>query len=248
MKFSALLTTLIAILCLANLSLAGGPDSGFYLGGGGHLNWITGSGSWDNFDFELDNAFPSEDSPDEVGFAWSDKMMIGIMPVIGYKLSPNVALQVGYGFNITKSSSQSSIITQGLGVYEQGVSIEWHQRNLEVLGFYYPDSDLEYFFFGGLDLANVETDITIFETAQSPDGTGQGIINGDYNLNTDEISAVGYIFGAGIEFTSDNNEQAAFVTMQYSRSLTDETFFGTEGFKIDVGGITLTAGVKWYLF
>ncbi len=36
------------------------------------------------------------------------------------------------------------------------------------------------FFFGGLDLTNVETEITVFETAQSPDGTGNAITNGDH--------------------------------------------------------------------
>jgi len=180
--------------------------------------------------------------------AWTDKILIGVKPVVGYKLNQSLALQVGYGVNISKTSRQSSVESNGLIFYEQGVSVEWKQTNLEVLGLFYPDSDLNYYFFGGMDMTTVDTDITIFENAEYQDNTGQIVSNAEFTVESDKITAFGFILGAGVEFTSANHQRAVYVSLQYSRTMTDDKFFVQETLKADMGGFALMAGMKWFLF
>lgn len=248
MKFSILWIALATMICATTISWAGGPESGFFLGGGGYATYVNGTGTWNNVDFEIDSAFPSDDNSGAIGMAWTDLILLGVKPVVGYKFNSNFALQLGYAFNITKSSRQSGVSSDGLVFYEQGLSVEWGQDNFEALAFYYPDSELEYYLFGGLEIIKIETKITLFENAEYQDDSGFVNSNGDFQIFDDQIAATGFIIGAGVEFTSDNDQRAAYVSMQYSRSLTDDSFFETEDFKVDMGGITLNVGVKWYLF
>ncbi len=239
-------TVLIAVLTVTS-AVAGGPESGFYFGGGGNAQWVSGNGTWGTYDFDISQPL-SSDSGAALGFAWTDKVLLGVKPIIGYKLNSSLALQVGYSLNITKPSRQSVSSTNGLVFYEQGISYEWKQNNLEILGLFYPNSDLEYYFFGGVELVEVNTDITLYENVEYEDGFGGVIGNGDFQVQSDKIRATGFVLGAGVEFTSDNNQRAAYVSIQYSRSVTDDTFFGSEAFKVDLGGISFNGGIKWYLF
>jgi hypothetical protein len=232
---------------LTTTAQAGGPESGFFIGGGANLQWVSGNGSWSTYEFDISQPLSNEEN-DPIGFAWTDKMLLGVKPVVGYKINGSLALQVGYGMNIPKPSNQSYSESNGLVFYQQGLNMEWEQRNLEILGILYPDSDINYYFFGGLDLVNVKTKISIFESAEFPDEFGNTIIGGEVDEQNDTITATGFILGTGLEFVSEDKRRVAYLSVQYSRSLTNDAFFGTEDFKVDLGGFTLMGGIKWYPF
>lgn len=237
-------------LCLstaAAVALAGGPDSGFYLGGGPSFTWVTGTGTWDVYEFEIDRPLATEDGG-ALGLAWTDRILLGLKPVVGYRFNPGLALQVGYGLNITKSSQQSYGELTGTSYYEQGMNVEWRQRELEILGVFQSGGNLELALFGGLDLISVTTDILLYEGVEYQDYIGDLISLVDYQNNTDKVSAAGFIVGAGVEIPSENEEAEVFLSAQYSWAKTDEAFFGTESFKVDVGGVSFMAGVRWFPF
>lgn len=246
MKIFVILMACMLCLVVVGTASAEGPDSGFFFGGGANIQWISGSGTWGDYNFDISSPLSTEG--DAVGLAWTDQMLLGVKPVIGYKFNTSFALQFGYGINITKPSRQSNIETNGVVTYEQGLAVEWTQRNFEALGVFYPNSDLNYYFFGGLDFSKVDTEITLFENASYPDDLGGVGSDGLLQVEDDSISALGFIFGAGLEFTSDNRSRTAYISVQYTRSMTDDTFFGTEDFKVDLGGFSLMAGMRWYPF
>ncbi len=247
MKILVLWVAILAGAGLASNAQAESEQTGFFLGGAGGFQWFSGSGTWNGFDFEIDQPLSGEDgSP--IGLSWDNRALLGIKPMAGYRFNRSFAVQVGYNLNIPKSSQQTYSETDGIVTYEQGMTVEWTQRNVEVLGIYYPDAELGYYFFGGLDLARAETKITLFENADYIDNVGDSISAGDFEVLSDHITATGFILGAGVEFASDSNKRVAFASVQYSRSMTDGAFFGTDDFKVDMGGISLVAGIKWYPF
>lgn len=240
----------VAIIALAGtpaVAWADSPESGFYLGGGGNLLWVAGTGTWSDYDFDVKQPLATEEGS-TIGFAWTDKMLLGIKPLVGYKFNELVCLQVGYGMSIPKSSQQKISESNGLVYYEQGLNVEWEQRNLEVLGLFYPNTDLGYYFFGGFDMTWVDTKITLFENAEFPDANGNPIYDGATQIENDDIVSTGFILGVGLEFSSENRNTVVYVSGQYSRSVTNDTFFGTEDFKVDVGGLSFMVGIKWYPF
>jgi opacity protein-like surface antigen len=225
---------------------AGGPDSGFFIGGGGYVQFIKGTGTWADYDFEIDTPL-SEEEGTPIGFAWTDKLLLGIKPMLGYRLNRQLELQVGYGLNITKSSQQSDTQYDTYTTYEQGFSLAWQQRSLEIIGVFYPDSDMGYFFYAGFDMTRVKADFTFYEGIEFDDFNGNPVSEVTSTDESDSISATGIIFGGGIEFASDNN-RAVFVSVQYSTAKTDDIFFGTEDYKVGVGGLAFMLGVKWFPF
>ena len=241
-----LMFVLFAAMGGAATAWAGGPDSGLFIGGGAHIQWIKGTGTWAQYDFEIDNPLSVEDG-EPVGLAWTDKVLLGIKPMVGYRFNRTLELQVVYGLNITKSSQQSETQYDGITSYEQGFSLAWQQRSVEVLGVFFPDPEQGYFFYGGLDLTSIKADFTLYEGVAYEDYFGNPISEVAAQKESDSISATGIIFGVGMEFNSDNN-LAVFTSAQYSTAKTDDTFFGTEDFKVGVGGITFLIGVKWFPF
>ncbi len=247
LRILAFWVAFLALTVTTAVSWADGPDSGFFIGGGGNLLWTSGSGTWSIYDFEVTQPLSTEEGG-PVGLAWTDKMQLGVKPMVGYKINDSWALQVAYGLSIPKSSQQIYSETNGLVYYEQGLNIEWKQRDLELVGIFYPDTDLAYYFFGGVDVTFVDTKITLFENAEYPDESGNTIISGDYQIETDDILATGFILGAGLEFAADDRNTVVYLSAQYCRSMTDDAYFSTEDFKVDVGGISFMVGVKWYPF
>jgi opacity protein-like surface antigen len=241
------LALILALLTLPAWSHAEGPDSGFFFGLGGNLQWVPGSGTWDQHEFDIRSPM----SPDEggaVGFSWTDKALLGIKPMAGYRLSPHLALQVNLGLNIPKTSQQSYAATDAMNVYEQGMTMEWNQRNLEILGIYQPDAELDYYFFGGIELTRVDMNVLLFEGVEFEDYAGNPTSFSDFQNQSDHITALGFILGGGVEFPSDNRKRVVFASAQYAFTRTGDTFFGTPDFKVDLGGISLTIGVKLYPF
>jgi hypothetical protein len=252
MKMEADLKSMVLIVaflaglgCLA--ARAEGPASGIYVGGAVGIQWVNGTGTWAEYDFEIDSPLSVEEGG-SVGLAWTDKILLGLKPLVGYRINHTLALQVGYGLNIPKSSQQTTTESDGFISYEKGLSVEWKQRSLEFLGIIHPDSDLGYFFFAGLDMTRIETKIILYEGLEYEDFYGNLVAQGQAQEEADKISATGVIFGGGMEFPSDDNKRAAYISVQYSTAKTNDTFFGTEDFKVNVGGISFMVGVKWYLF
>ncbi len=246
MKALAFLMVLMAMVVSAAPSWAEGPE-GFFVGGGANLLYVAASGTWSEYDFSVREPLSTEDGG-PVGLSWTDKMLLGVKPVAGYKFNEFFALQVGCGLNIPKTSQQQTSESNGVIYYEQGLNIEWQQSNFEVLGIIYPNTELGYYFFGGFDMTWVDTQVTLYENAEYPDANGNTLIGGVYQIENDKVASAGFILGAGLEFASENRNTVVYVSGQYSRSMTDDTFFGTEDFKVDVGGLALMVGLKWYPF
>ena len=246
MKTFGFWVVLVAVIGGASFAGAESPESGFFMGGGAHIQWIKGSGTWAEYDFEITNPL-SVDSGDPVGFSWTDKVLLGLKPMVGYRLNRQFEMQVAYGLNITKSSQQSDTRYDGFTTYEQGFSLAWEQRSVEILGVYFPSPDQRYFFYGGLDLTHIKTDFTLYEGVGYEDYFGNPVSEVAAEKESDSISATGFIIGAGIEFPSDGN-LAVFASAQYSTAKTDDAFFETEDFKVGVGGIAFMLGVKWFAF
>ncbi len=247
MKFPISLMVLIAITGSAAAGFAGGPDAGFFAGVAGSAQWISGKGTWDTSDFNVDQPLTNEDGV-TVGLMWPNHMIIGAKPVFGYKINPGFALQFGYTLNIPKSSSESYSGYSGNVTYEQGYSAEWAQSSFDLVGLYYPDEDLGYYFYGGVELVRAEVKITLFESAQGTDQMGDLFTNSDNDLHADHTSTAGFVVGAGWEIPAESNKRVTFITLQYSHSVTNDNLFGTEDFKVNVGGISFMAGIKWFHF
>jgi len=226
---------------------AGGPDTGFFLGGGAHLTWIDGGGTWDTYDFRIDQPL-SDENGNTLGLNWTDHVILGLKPMIGYRVSRGVTFQISTSLNIAKSSQQQYSEAYGAAYYESGMNVEWKQRDTEILAVFHTDSNLGFFYYAGVDLVAVTTDILLYEGVEYSDVIGDLISSIDYQDNSDSISATGLVVGAGVEIPSGSRTTSAFLSAQYSYARTDDTFFGTEGFKVDVGGFSFMAGVKWFPF
>ncbi len=246
MKSLGILIVFLTTIGGAATAWAGGPESGFFLGGGGFIQFIKGSGTWADYDFEIDTPLSVEEGA-PLGFAWTDKVLLGLKPMVGYRLNRQLELQVGYGLNITKSSQQSDTSYDSNSTYEQGFSLSWQQRSLEIVGVFYPDRDMGYFFYAGFDMTRIKADFTFYEGVGYDDFNGNPVSEVMSTNESDIIDATGIIFGGGIEFPSDG-KTAAFASIQYSTAKTDDIFFGTEDFKVGVGGLTILLGVKWFPF
>jgi hypothetical protein len=252
MKMEADLKSMVLIVAfLAGLGCvtawAESPEPGIYIGGAAGIQLVPGTGTWAEYDFKIDNPLSVEDDG-AVGFAWTDKFLLGIKPLMGYRINSTLALQVGYGLNIPKSSQQTTTQSDGFTSYEQGFSMEWKQRSLEVLGVFHPDSDLGYFLFAGLDLTKIEAKVILYEGLEYEDYYGNLVADAQAQEAIDKISTTGAIFGGGLEFPSEDNNRVVYFSAQYSTAKTNDTFFGTEDFKVLVGGLSFTVGVKWYPF
>lgn len=245
MKSVILWVTFLTAIGSVTTAWGSGPETGFFLGGAGNFQWVSGKGTWAELDFEIDQSLGDEGA---VGFSWDHHLLIGIKPLIGYKLSSNFAMQVAYAVNIPKNSQQSYSIGNSNITYEQGLTSEWTQRHLELVGLYYPDPDMGYYFFGGLDIGRVEMKNTVYENASFTDGAGDNITGSEYEIFNDHVVAAGFIIGAGFEIPSDNNKRVTFISAQYSRTITNDDFFGTDDFKVDIGGFAVMLGIKWYHF
>ncbi len=232
------------ILFLATDSLA---DTGFFVGGGGLIQMVPGSGTWNDISFKVREPL-STGEDGAVGFFWSDNFLLGVRPLVGYRLSDSLALQATYSLSIPKSSIQSYSESNNTTYYSQSLTVDWSQGTTELLAVYSPAADLKYFVYGGLDLTRVKLDVTLTESAGAGDQFGNEFFNGDFQVISDDIDAMGLVVGAGILVPSFGRHTEGFVSLQYSTAKTGDTLFGTEDFKVTVGGIALQAGVRWFPF
>ncbi|PID79954.1 hypothetical protein CSB20_08635, partial [bacterium DOLZORAL124_64_63] len=80
------------------------------------------------------------------------------------------------------------------------------------------------------------------------DPFGNTLFEGDSEIHTDKISALGFIIGVGFEFPTGGNNRVIYVAAQYEAATTHDTFHGTEDFHVNVGGFTAMLGIKYFPF
>jgi hypothetical protein len=231
-------------LFLASASLA---DTGFFVGGGGLIQMVPGSGSWNDVSFKVREPL-STGEDGAVGFFWADNFLLGVRPLIGYRISDSLAFQATYSLSIPKTSIQSYSESNNTTYYSQSLTVDWSQGTTELLAVYSPDADLDYFVYGGLDLTRVSVDVTLTESAGAGDQFGNEFFNGDFQVISDDIDALGLVVGAGILVPSFGRHTEGFLSLQYSTAKTGDTLFGTQNFNVTVGGFALQAGVRWFPF
>jgi len=227
--------------------LTHGPRTGFYVGAACDVRWITGSGTWSTYDFDVDQ-YLSVDGGGPVGLAWRDHFLLGLQPSLGYRLSRAFALQAGLAVHIPKSSKQSTYESTTNYYYEQGMTIDWHQRVIEVLAIWRPDEDGRFYLQAGVEWHAVTVDVLLWEGVQINDDLGTLVGLEDYRDQSSKTDAAGFVVGGGMEWVSESGRREVFVAAQYSTARTDGALFGTEDFKVDIGGISATAGLRFHLF
>ncbi len=94
----------------------------------------------------------------------------------------------------------------------------------------------------------VKHKITLFEGSEYHDPFGNTLFEGDSEIHTDKISALGFIIGVGFEFPTGGNNRVIYVAAQYEAATTHDTFHGTEDFHVNVGGFTAMLGIKYFPF
>lgn len=243
--FLSLLLLTVSSLMAPVIASAESPDSGFFLSGAGSVQIFTGTGTWDGIDFNMQEPL-STDSP--VGFSWTDRLVLGVKPMVGYRLNSRFSVQLGMGLNIAKSSQQTYSELVGYQYYEQGYSAEWQQRMTEALLVMHTESNLNFYGFVGVERADIKMRVTLYEGGESYNGWGDLVSTGESRIEEDNIWALGFLIGGGVEFPSGTDNSAVFMSAQYSVTKTDDTLFGTPDFKVDVGGLTALIGIKWFPF
>jgi hypothetical protein len=248
MKRIALFLTLLLLGVSATTTLASGPENGFFLGGGAHVRWVPATGTWNGQDFDAQEPLGEEEQP-TIGFSWTDKFLLGVKPMVGYRVNPYFAFQASYDLNIPKSSQQVSSTSTVDSYYEQGLQLEWRQRSIELVGVFHPGGGHgDFFVFAGVDLMRLTVDATLYEGLESNDIFGNLTSIGEVQNFTDHSTTTGLIIGAGLDFPSSSELTEVFIHAQYSTARTRGAFFGTEDFEVDVGGVTVTVGMRLYPF
>ncbi len=243
------LLALLATLTLgaAPAALAAGPESGFFVGGGAHVLYVPGEGSWDGLEFNIKEPLTGDpDAP--VGFFWSDNFLLGVKPMMGYRVNENLAFQATYSVNIPKTTQQSYSESTVNTYYEQGMQAEWRQRSIELVGVFQPSAYSDFFIYGGVDLLRVTMDVTLYEGVETTNLFGDLITAGEVQMYSDHLTTSGWLVGMGLEFPSQSEFSEVYVSAQYSTARSQGAFFGTPDFDVDLGGLSVTVGMRIYPF
>ena len=248
-KTAALLPLLLVLAAslLATGACGGGPDSGFFIGGGAHVLYVPGTGSWDDMDFDIQESL-SDEPGSTIGFFWADNFLLGVKPLVGYRVNPNLAFQASYGFNIPKSTQQVYSESTVNAYYEQGMQVDWAQHSMELVGVFQPLEQGDFFVFAGVDLCRVNMDVTLFEGVETDNLFGDVITDSQIQKFKDHLSAVGLVFGLGLEFPTQSEFVEYYLSARYSTTRSQGAFFGTPDFEVDVGGLAVTVGMRLYPF
>lgn len=242
----ATLAFVAAIGCVTPVRAQNGA-AGLYVGGGGGLSRIGGTGEWGGDDFSASNLFPTEEG-EPPGLAWTDHLLLGITPSFGYEFNGGWALQVGVDLNIPKTSQQTFTEYGSSGTYEDSATATWTQRGLEVLGVFHPGRDRRHFFYAGLTWIRIDVEFSSYQGYEFYDYVGNQISDGAQAVLSDVISATGLVFGGGIDFPSSDGQHVVFLSAEYTAARTQGSLFDVEGFDVDVGGFAVMVGVRWFPF
>lgn len=238
----------------ATPALADRPDTGFFIGGAARVGLIDGTGTWQYTDrdgvdwpinFSLDA--PMSEGGNAMGFNWEEKILIGMTPSIGYYLNETLSLQLRLGWNFPKSSSQSYTETNGQSViHREGFNAEWKQRSTQLVMGFHRASDFAYYLYGGISLVQVDHKITIYEGNEYNFGFDFTHFDGSSQVFNDDFNTLGILLGIGFEFPTPGDNRVIFASAQYESARTDETFHGTDDFRVEIGGFSALLGIKWF--
>jgi hypothetical protein len=248
----ARLKTYLSILILvvaaggAVVAAAGNAESGFFLGAGVNILTMDGTGEWSGFDFSIDAPLNTSEGG-AVGLNWSDKLLFGAKPMVGYRFSPDFALQADLSYFAPKTNSQTFTVSDQGYTYTQRMDMEWNQRNFALIGLIHPMAEKSIFLFGGVEFVSIEANVTFSEGLDFEWWDGEWDTASDAQSTSTDIDAVGYLLGGGLETPPGDKNVSTFVYVQYSTAITDDSFFGTRDFKVKVGGFSAAIGFKWYL-
>lgn len=247
MKTCAWFCVLMSISFSSGTVRAGDGESGLFVGVGVNILSMDGTGSWADKDFSLDAPLSTE-SGQLIGLNWSDKLMFGAKPVAGYRFNPSLALQANYSYFVPKTASQSYTVTTQNYVYRQSMDLEWSQQGVELLALVHPMEQKNIFLLGGVEFVGIEAKVTFSEGVEYDQGDGILGNASDSQSTSDKISAFGYVVGGGLESPPGDSNFSTFILVQYSTAVTKDSFFGTEDFRVKVGGFSVMLGAKWTLF
>jgi hypothetical protein len=247
MKPSRLLPALLIATCCLPAAAEDAPRTGLYLGAGGGLHWIDGTGTWGADPFRAAETVPTEEG-ETIGLAWSDNFLIGVTPLVGIRLSSLLALEIGCDLNVPKTSTQYYSAYYTSSYYEDRMNVEWKQRSLKVQGVLYPTPNRRLRLSAGLLRTSLVMDVTLFESYQTENYFGDPVATESSEDSSDKISTTGLVFGAGYDFPLANDQSVLFLSAEYTSCMTDGGLLDTDDFLVDVGGFAFTAGIRWFPF
>jgi len=244
------------------------PDQGFFIGGNVTAILMNGEGKMDEEDFIVTDElfvmtviedFSSFTATWEYpGWGLDTKLLFGLQPVVGYRISPQFAVSLSYNYYFKKSSDQSDSYT--FLFYSPGSRIsttadmEYSQSAVQVLAQYYPIVETGFLFFleAGVEFLFMSAERN-YEWTFSDPGFLPLIIssNADGSDNT-----IGFIIGGGIEVPVISQNISFIATALYSFTNYD----GDELLKVKkpvvedpnipielgVGGFIGNAGLRMY--
>ncbi len=238
---------LVTVLSLPGGMGARAADSytGWYLSAGANLLLMDGTGSWGGVDFDP-TAASFDGGTGTQGLNWSEKLLLGGKPNLGYRFNERFAMQFGYSYLFPKRSAQYFTQQIGTATTQDRLDWEWRHSTLDLVGVYYPSDEWNVHFYAGAERVLAELDAVPSRSATLPDLFGGATSQTDSEFWTDTVRAWGAVVGAGLEMPSENLNVSTVVTLQYSTSRARQQLFVTPDFDLGVGGFALFAGLKWY--
>ncbi len=244
------------------------PNQGFFIGGNVVALLMNGEGEMDDEDFSVtDDLFIMEvtETPFEIeatweypGWGWGSKLLFGLQPVVGYRISPQFAMSLSYNYYFKKSSDQtdsftSSIVSPGLQIGTTA-DMEYSQSAVQILAQYYPVVEGGVFLFleAGVEFVSMDAEANTEWTITDPGvftQTDSWKAKGSDNV-------IGFIIGGGIEVPAISQNISFIATVLYSftnydgddllevkkPSVTDPNI----PIELGVGGFIGNAGLRMY--
>lgn len=244
-RWTGAVICLPALIALALSATAGMDDTGFYFGGTATVLVLEGTGTWKGFDFDILQPL-SAGSNGPIGLNWDERLLFGARPLVGYRFDSRFAVQAAYSYLLPKASAQYYTETDANSTYEQRMDIEWHQSSVEAYVAYYPARDWGAYFYCGADWVHISTDVIFSESLEYASGADEWLTDGQSSAYESSLSALGFLFGAGIELPAENLTFSPFFALQFSTAKTNERFFVSDDFQVEVGGFSFLGGLKWH--
>jgi len=268
---------LFCILCFSTWTtfLAQQPAQGFFIGGNLSILMLNGEGttgrgldeqdldvSDDLFTMDVSDTYYTLDWEYEYpGWGWDSKLLTGLQPVVGYKISPQFAVFGTYNYYFSKNTDQSDRYTSSNYYYSPYIigtnaEMEYSQTSIHLLAQYYPliENSFSLFLQAGVEFVFMSGEMNIEWTDGQP-----GYMYGPYSWRAKgSDNTTGFVFGGGIEFPAlaPNMSIVASVLYSFSNYKSDELLVVKKSpgpisdpnmpIELGVGGFSGNAGVRIY--
>ncbi|MEX1277215.1 MAG: hypothetical protein WEE20_14860 [Bacteroidota bacterium] len=259
---------LLAVVFFTSDLLAQQVRSGFYVGGSFSALMMNGSGEYKNDDIEVTDKFFNMTTSETQfrtsvnfeypgGWAWSNKILYGFSPVVGYRILPELALEGTYTYFMTKDGEQDQTFTS---VYVQGLRIaktfemEYTQSLVRVIGVYSPEMLSGAFLSAGVEFASIAAELEDFTSVVQPGF----VTNSDTWRAEGDDSVIGFVLGGGFEMplASTNLSVVGSVLYSFTKYNGDDLLKITQSggpvsdpnidMELGIGGISGSVGFRWY--